>query len=64
MDLLLNATLLLLIATIPEGSSERKLLKLGSNRPSPEQGILVVRACFFLNSSMGSAKNSHRVVGR
>jgi hypothetical protein len=51
--------------------NDRKDLKMGcidaqldSNHPSPEQGILVVWAFFFLNSSMESAKNSYRVVGR
>ena len=39
-------------------------MQLGSNRPSPEQGILVVWSFFFWNSSMESAKNSYRVVGR
>jgi hypothetical protein len=36
---------------------------LGSNRPLPEKGILVVWA-FFFDWSMESAKNSYRVVGR
>jgi hypothetical protein len=37
--------------------------QLGSNRPLPEQGILVVWA-FFFDWSMESAKNSYRAVGR
>jgi hypothetical protein len=40
------------------------LHQLGSNRPLPEQGILVVWAFFFLNATMIIANNSYRVVGR